>query len=176
MRHRRSLAVTAAAASLAFAVIAVSAPDGARAATHTVTIADFAFEPATLTITAGDTVTWTNQDAVAHTATSTSGAFDSGTLEQGESFSVTFTEPGTYDYLCTPHPTMTGQIVVVAAPAAPAATPAPSAAPGSGSIPDVAMAPPWIDAPYARLAALAALAVLVLVTVRRLAGRAARED
>src|SRR5829696_3441850 len=80
--------------------------DMARAATHEVAISDFAFSPATLTITAGDTVTWTNSDPVVHTATSTTGAFDSGDLAEGDSFSVTLTTPGTYDYLCTPHPTM----------------------------------------------------------------------
>lgn len=110
----------------------------ARAATHTVAIADFAFAPATLTITAGDTVTWTNEDPVVHTATSTTGAFDSGDLAEGESFSLTFTAPGTYAYLCTPHPGMTGQITVVAA--APAPT-APSG--GGGALPDVAMRPEW---------------------------------
>ena len=109
--------------------------------THAVEIADFAFSPPILTITAGETVTWTNADPVAHTATSTSGAFDSGDLDQGESYSVTFTTPGTYDYLCTPHPTMTGRIVVEAASAA---TPAPTIAPpgSGGSIPNVAMSAP----------------------------------
>ena len=111
----------------------------ARAATQTVTISDFAFSPATVTITAGDTVTWTNADPVVHTATSTTGAFDSGDIAQGESFSVTFTTPGTYDYFCTPHPTMTGQIVVQAA--APAATAAPS--PAGGPLPNVAMPTEW---------------------------------
>ena len=105
----------------------------ARAATHAVSIADFAFAPATLTITVGDTVTWTNEDPLVHTATSTSGAFDTGDLGQGESSSVTFTTPGTYPYLCAPHPDMTGQVIVLAA----AATPTP--APGGGPIPDVAM-------------------------------------
>ena len=109
----------------------------ARAATHAVAIADFAFSPATLTVTAGDTVTWTNEDPVVHTATSTTGAFDSGDLAQGESFSVTFTTPGTYAYLCTPHPSMSGQILVQAA--APAASPAG----GGGTIPDVAMRAEW---------------------------------
>lgn len=127
----------------AVAGVAIIAAPPVRAADHAVTIADFAFAPAELTITAGDSVTWTNADPVAHTATSTSGAFDTGDLEQGESSSVTFTEPGTYDYLCTPHPSMTGRIVVRAA-----AAPAPTAAPGTpvagpaddgGALPDVAM-------------------------------------
>jgi amicyanin len=102
----------------------------ARAATQTVTISDFAFSPAALTITEGDTVTWTNTDPVVHTVTSTTGAFDSGDLAQDDSFSFTFTTAGTYDYFCTPHPTMTGQIVVQAAtPAAP--------------LPNVAMLQEW---------------------------------
>lgn len=127
------------AATVALGALAASP---ARGATYAVAIADFAFAPATLTITAGDTVTWTNEDPVAHTATSTTGAFDSGELAQGESFSFTFTAAGTYDYLCTPHPSMTGRIVVQAA--APAPTTAPSApsstpGPGGGELPDVAM-------------------------------------
>jgi plastocyanin len=111
----------------------------ARAATQMVTISDFAFSPATVTIAAGDTVTWTNTDPVVHTATSTPGAFDSGDIAQGDTFSFTFTTPGTYDYFCTPHPTMTGQIVVQAA--APAVTAAPS--PAGWPLPNVAMPQEW---------------------------------
>lgn len=116
----------------------------ARAATHAVTIADFAFSPPMLTITAGDTVTWTNEDAVAHTATSATGAFDSGDLAQGSSFSFTFTTPGTYAYICSPHPEMTGQIVVQAA--APAQTAAPAG--DGGGIPNVAMRPGWPNSAF----------------------------
>jgi plastocyanin len=122
----------------ALILFALGSIELARAATHTVTIADFAFSPPMLTITAGDTVTWTNEDQVVHTATSTTGAFDSGDLAQGASFSFTFTTPGTYTYVCTPHPSMTGQIVVVAA--APAPTPSTG---GGGSLPDVAMPAEW---------------------------------
>jgi plastocyanin len=109
----------------------------ARAATHGVTIADFAFSPPMLTVTTGDTVTWTNEDPVVHTATSATGVFDSGDLTQGASFSFTFTTPGTYVYVCSPHTDMTGRIVVQAA--APAVTPAAS----GGDIPDVAMQAEW---------------------------------
>jgi amicyanin len=128
----------------AFALIAtallVASPARAGGTDHAVEIVDFAFSPATLTITAGDTVTWTNGDPIVHTATSTTGAWDSGDLEQGASYSFTFTEPGTYDYLCTPHPSMTGRIVVVAAASTPAPTvPASPAAGGGGTLPDVAM-------------------------------------
>lgn len=120
-------------AALAFA--AGTSPT--RAGTdNLVEITDFAFSPAELTITVGDSVTWTNLDAVEHTATATDGSWDTGLLGQGESGSITFTAPGTYDYLCTPHPSMTGRIVVVAA-SQPSATAAP--APSGGDLPDVAM-------------------------------------
>ena len=138
----------------------------ARGATHAVAIADFAFAPATLTITAGDTVTWTNEDQIEHTATSTTGAFDSGLLGQGASFSFTFATPGTYDYLCTPHPSMTGQIVVQAAAAAPTAS-----APAGGPLPDVAMTAnrggPFV---VLGLLALAAAAMLLFRRTARSAG------
>ncbi|HEY6607824.1 MAG TPA: cupredoxin family copper-binding protein [Candidatus Limnocylindria bacterium] len=127
-----------------------------RAATHAVTIADFAFGPQELTITAGDTVTWTNEDAMVHTATSVNGAFDSGDLAQGASYSLTFTSPGTYDYLCTPHPSMTGRIVVLAAPT-------PSAAP-SGELPNVALAGDTSGPPLRAIGgALVAASALLLV-------------
>lgn len=124
--------------ALAATLLTLAGSMPARAGTsHSVEISDFAFNPATLTIQVGDTVTWTNLDQVEHTATSTSGAFDSGMLAQNASYSVTFTEQGTYDYLCTPHPTMTGRIVVEAATAAPS-----QATGGGGALPDVAMPAP----------------------------------
>lgn len=128
----RTVAVSLLPALVAVLALGTASPASAGA-THVVEIVDFAYAPATLTIEAGDTVTWTNLDADAHTATGTSGAFDSGLLGQGDSYSFTFVEPGTYDYLCTPHPFMTGQIVVVGA----AASIAP--APSTGTLPDVAM-------------------------------------
>lgn len=128
---------TFAALALIGAALLVAAPARAGGTEHAVEIVDFAFSPATLTITAGDTVTWTNGDGVVHTATSPAGTFDSGDLAMGESYSFTFTEPGTLDYLCTPHPSMTGRIIVVAAGATPA--PTPPAGDGGGALPDVAM-------------------------------------
>jgi amicyanin len=125
------------------------------ATTHQVEIVDFAFSPTTLTITAGDTVTWTNSDAVVHTATGS--GFDSGLLDQGESYSFTFSAAGTYDYVCTPHPTMTGQIVVQAA-AAPVASP--------GTVPNVAM-----DAPMASPGLAATALGLACVIAWRLVRR-----
>ncbi len=146
--------------AIAAIVLGVAAIGQARAATHAVEITDFTFAPAELTVVAGDTVTWTNLDPVVHTATSTTGAFDSGDLAQGASYSVTFTTPGTYDYLCTPHPQMTGRIIVVAA----AAPPAPTAAPTTGAVPNVAVAPDrggslvWLGAALILIGALGAIA------------------
>jgi len=79
-----------------------------------VNIRDFAFEPGLILITAGTTVRWTNLDATPHTVTGDTGVFDSGTLQNGDSFEFTFDQPGAYDYSCSFHPAMTGRVVVVA--------------------------------------------------------------
>jgi amicyanin len=79
----------------------------------TVTISDFKFTPATLTVKAGTKVTFVNDGATPHTATSDSGgAINSGNLTHGQSYTFTFTKPGTYQYTCTIHPFMKGTITV----------------------------------------------------------------
>ncbi len=95
----------------------VPSPDpstGAAApvAANTVLIKNFAFSPAALTVRVGTTVTWTNQDADAHTVTSRTGPLNSPTLDTGKSYRYTFTKPGTYQYLCTIHPFMTATVTV----------------------------------------------------------------
>lgn len=96
---------------------AVSIPDGAFDPGN----ADNAYDPLDLEVEVGTTVTWTNDDIVAHTVTSgvadDSGAeaddiFDSGFVEPGETFSHTFDEAGTFPYFCTPHPWMRGTVTV----------------------------------------------------------------
>ena len=77
-----------------------------------VRIADFNFSPATLEVEAGTTVTFTNEDGFAHTATAKDKSFDSGNLDKGGSFEHTFDTPGTYAYLCAIHNSMTGSVVV----------------------------------------------------------------
>ena len=84
-------------------------------------------DPATVTIQVGDSVTWTNEDSVAHTATAGDGSFDTGSIANGASDTVTFDSAGTFAYICSIHPQMTGSVVVEAA-----ATPAPTAAPTTG--------------------------------------------
>ncbi|MFA6254792.1 MAG: cupredoxin domain-containing protein [Patescibacteria group bacterium] len=78
---------------------------------NNITIQNFAFAPTNLVVTKGSTVTWTNQDSTIHAITA-SGTFDSGNLNQGQSFSHTFNEAGTFNYHCSIHPSMTGTITV----------------------------------------------------------------
>jgi plastocyanin len=70
------------------------------------------YEPTRLTVSAGTTVTWTNQGSASVTVTSADGLFDSGPIGPGASFSVTFDTPGTFRYFCDPYPHMKGTIVV----------------------------------------------------------------
>jgi len=80
--------------------------------TNEVWIQDMAFNPSTITISAGTTLKWTNKDAVTHDVTSTTGSFGSGPLNNGDTFSYTFSSSGTYTYYCTIHPSMTGSVTV----------------------------------------------------------------
>lgn len=91
----------------------------ARAAQHhSVTIKQYMFMPRSLSIRAGDTITWTNQDSVGHDVEVTSGpaSFHSPMLSQGQSWSFTFSAAGTYSYICSVHPDMTATVTVAAAP------------------------------------------------------------
>lgn len=72
----------------------------------------FMFAPASLTVKAGSTVTWTNHDQEPHSVASDSGLFRSGALDTDESFSFKFEKPGTYRYICSIHPQMVGTIIV----------------------------------------------------------------
>ena len=93
-------------------VALLALPPAAHAAIATIEVKDFAFQPSTVTVAAGDTVTWHNGDTASHTATST-GAWDTGTFAPGISRSITFTTPGTYPYFCLIHSIMLGTIVVL---------------------------------------------------------------
>jgi len=79
------------------------------------TISDFKFTPSTITVTAGETVTWSNSGPSGHSATADDGSFDTGVLAKGASGSHTFSKAGTYSFHCTPHPFMKGTVVVTAA-------------------------------------------------------------
>jgi plastocyanin len=86
----------------------------AAPATVEVKIDNFSFGPATLTVAAGTTVTWTNRDDIPHTVVSTDDpkAFRSKVLDTDEKFSYTFSKAGTFPYFCSVHPKMTGMVVV----------------------------------------------------------------
>jgi len=78
-----------------------------------VKIDNFSFGPATLTVPAGTTITWTNNDDVPHVVSSDDNkTFKSKALDTDDRFSFTFTKPGTYNYYCAIHPKMTARIVV----------------------------------------------------------------
>ena len=83
-----------------------------KTSTMEVKIDNFSFGPATLTVPAGTTVTWTNRDDIPHTVVSTDGVFKSKVLDTDDKFSYTFSKTGTYPYFCSIHPKMTGKIIV----------------------------------------------------------------
>jgi len=85
-------------------------PTTATEGAATVTIQGFAFNPATLTVKAGTTVKWTNEDSAPHKIASNS--FNSENLNKGDSFEFTFENAGTYAYSCRIHPSMKGEIIV----------------------------------------------------------------
>ena len=78
----------------------------------TVTIGNFSFSPASVTVPAGTTLTWTNHDDIPHTVVSNDQKFKSRALDTDEKFSFTFTEPGTYSYFCSIHPKMVAKVIV----------------------------------------------------------------
>ena len=100
---------------LAGGVLIVRAQTPAAAAAA-VGIDNFTFNPQSVTVKAGTTVTWTNRDDIPHGLAATNNVFKrSQALDTDDSFSFTFTTPGTYQYFCYIHPHMTGTIVVEAA-------------------------------------------------------------
>ena len=71
-----------------------------------------AYNPGNFPVKAGNTVTWVNKDTTVHTVTSTSGQFDSGNLNPGQTYSHAFTQTGVYKYYCTLHVWMKGNVTV----------------------------------------------------------------
>ncbi|GAB3394866.1 cupredoxin domain-containing protein [Amycolatopsis echigonensis] len=132
----------------------VTAP--AAAATQTVMMQDYAYSPASLTVHVGDTVTWVQHDTAPHDVVTTSApvAFRSPQLSQGQSWSYTFSTPGTYSYYCSVHPDMRAQVIVQPAPAAQPPPPptrasavAPASRPASAPSRTAVAAPPVAAAP-----------------------------
>jgi plastocyanin len=133
--------------------LSVLTPAHAAAAAQAVTMAQYAFAPASLTVHVGDTVTWTNRDQAPHDVTTTAGpvSVHSPTLTTGQSWTYTFTQPGSYAYICSIHPDMKAQITVLAAATtAPPPRPAPTTAvhrPVTGGAPVAVEHPTTTNAP-----------------------------
>ncbi len=104
-----SLVVALVLAGFGVAFAPLGQPSGALVS---VEIQNFAFVPQNLTVSLGTTVRWTNRDSAAHTVTSTAGAFDSGNMGRGATFTHTFNTLGEFPYICALHPSMTGKVVV----------------------------------------------------------------
>ena len=119
IQHRRRIAgplvalalVLAACGSSASSAPSAAAPAGSSAG-GAVAIIDFAFQPASVSVAKGTTVTWTNTGATAHTVTADDASFDSGNVDVGKTFSTTANTAGTIAYHCTIHPQMKATIVV----------------------------------------------------------------
>jgi plastocyanin len=97
------------------AVAGTAKPQSPSPKTVHVSIQNYRFTPETVTVQPGDTVEWKNDDAVDHTVTATGAdkpAFDSGTIAKGQTFTYVAKTKGTYDYICTIHPYMKGQVIV----------------------------------------------------------------
>jgi plastocyanin len=92
---------------------AVATIGGDRIFDGTVSTTDYAFLPVRIQVPVGTTLTWANEGAVIHTATAVNRAWDTGDIPSGASASITFTAAGTFNYNCSPHPWMIGQINVI---------------------------------------------------------------
>jgi len=89
-----------------------AAPSVSAASGNVISIENNAFNPSSLTVKVGDTVTWINKDSYAHTVKGKNGEFDSGNIASGATFSFKFDKEGTIDYICGIHTFMTGKIIV----------------------------------------------------------------
>ena len=85
-----------------------------KSQTRVVEIKNYSYQPSVINVSAGTTVIWINEDPVEHTVTATDEAFNSGNIATGEEFHQTLSRPGTYQYQCQNHPSMVGEVVVVA--------------------------------------------------------------
>jgi LPXTG-motif cell wall-anchored protein len=151
------LKARSAVAVLALAMLMTVAIGGPASAAG-VSIVDFSFQPATVTIDTGDSVTWTNNGDAPHTTTSDSGVWDSDILDPGQSFTRVFDTAGTFPYHCNVHPSMTGTVVVQAGGGGGGGTTLPSTGAGDSTIPFV-----WVGL----LFVLAGGAVLLGLRMRR---------
>jgi plastocyanin len=103
-------ACAAAATLLGFGAVGVALAAGPTAAD--VNIENFAFSAPTITVAAGTTVKWTNNDDIPHTVRAVDGSFHSKAMDTADTYAFTFAKPGVYSYFCSLHPKMVGKVVV----------------------------------------------------------------
>jgi len=152
-RTSRSLLPVACTLALLAAVAGLAAQARARPPAQQqleASVVDFDFRPPTISVEVGTEVVWTNEGETPHTITADDGSFDSGTLDPGETFALTFIVPGRYTYFCIPHPFMRGTVEVRAAGVAaaqPAALPSALAAPTAAPTPEAEARPTAAPSP-----------------------------
>jgi LPXTG-motif cell wall-anchored protein len=134
-RRLRSVGILAVIALLAlFALVPLAGAAPRAAETKKVTVKDFAFDPKTISVNVGDTITWTNEGPAPHTVTADDGSFESGNMDKGATFSHTFDKAGTFAYFCKYHGSKGGAGMAASIAVAEAAAAAPAAAAPSGSV------------------------------------------
>ena len=110
MSRLRLTACAAVVAVLGFGAIGVALAAGPAATA--VDIDNFTFSPPTITVAAGTTVKWTNDDDIPHTVRAVDGSFHSKAMDTSDTYSFTFAKPGVYSYFCSLHPKMVGKVIV----------------------------------------------------------------
>lgn len=94
-------------------IILMALPTALRAEDTVIEVKNYMFVPQSITVKAGTVVTWKNTDQIPHGIADKNKLFRSPAIDTGETYSFTYTTPGTYSYFCTLHPYMTGTIIVV---------------------------------------------------------------
>jgi plastocyanin len=107
----RRLAVVGALAGL-LGLAAIGAAAAAGPSATAISIDNFTFSPPTMTVAAGTTITWTNNDDIPHTVRAVDGSFHSKAMDSDDRYSFTFAKPGVYSYFCSIHPKMVGKVIV----------------------------------------------------------------
>ncbi len=107
-----AFALSGAAAAQTYGPAASPAPSAVPSPAAVVHVKGFAYDPATVTVAPGGTVRFVQDDITPHTVTAADKSYDSGNLDQHQTWSHTYAQPGTYAYYCTYHPYMKGTVVV----------------------------------------------------------------
>jgi plastocyanin len=111
--YSRTIFATCAALALAMPAGLILSSTVRAEGDNQVVIKTFKYGPKDITVPAGTTVTWINKDPEVHTVVSKDKKFRSSALDTDDTFTFTFTEPGTYSFFCSLHPQMTGTVTVV---------------------------------------------------------------